>query len=314
MESYFTNRKHYTEISKQRSSELDLSIGVPQGSSLGPLFFLIYINDLPRLPISSRLILYADDLVLFNEESNLSKLKSKLETDLILLDKWLKANKLVINTEKTKTILFTRSKIKSNPIRFNNKVIEEVKHYKYLGLTIQSDLKFNKNICEISKKINSINGCIFGLKNILPKFILRRIFYSLAYPHINYHILAWGGSSSTIINPIKISVNKVIRNIDLTDTNTANKYKNLGILTVDQVYKLRLGQFMQNLTHENNILLQQPDIYWSHIYPQRNPNLFRRPNTITEIGRQTFLFKGISYWAQLPHEITDIKGTWPFKN
>ena len=99
LKSYFTNRKHFTEIAKTRSSTLNLSIGVPQGSSLGPLFFLIYINDISRLQLRSKLILYADDLVLYSNDSDFVALKNRIEGDLLLLNEWLKANRLIINVQ-----------------------------------------------------------------------------------------------------------------------------------------------------------------------------------------------------------------------
>ena len=292
---------------------LDLRVGVPQGSSLGPLFFLIYINDIAQLNLSSKVILYADDLVLFTEDSNHSVLKARIETDLAKLGEWLKANRLILSSEKTKSLLFTRSKNKSNPILFKGQHIQEVDNYKYLGLTIQTNLKFNIHISEITKKINSINGCMFGLKYILPRFILRKIFYALVYPHVNYHILAWGGSSPSVISPVNVSVNKVIRNIDRGEMSTLNKYKNLNILTINEVYKLRLGQLMHNITHNNDILIQCPDIFPSHNYARRNPNRFKLPPTSTEVCRQSFLNNGVLLWTGLPSDLTEVEGNESFK-
>ena len=313
IKSYFTNRKHFTEVAKCQSDLLNLKIGVPQGSSLGPLFFLIYINDISHLNLSSKVILYADDLVLFSEDSDPSTLKRRLEADLLTLNEWLKANKLIVNSDKTKSLFFTRNLNKSNPLLFKNQHIEEVQKFKYLGLTIQTNLKFDIHISEITKKINSVNGCIFGLKYILPRFILRKIFYALVYPHLNYHILAWGGSSPTVISPVIVSVNKVIRNIDRSEMNTVDKYRNLNILTINEVYKLRLGQIMHNITHENDILLKSPDIFPSHNYSRRNPNRFKLPPTTTEVGRQSFLNNGVLLWTGLPRDVTDVEEAESFK-
>ena len=312
--SYSTNRKHFTEVDGTRSESLSLNIGVPQGSALGPLFFLIYINDIVKLPLKSKLLLYADDLVLYTESSDFGELKETLENDLELLNEWFKSNKLILNIEKTKSMLFTRCKFKSNPIKYNNQFIEEVEHYKYLGLTIQSNLKFDMHLNYISKKINSVNGSIYGLKNLVPRYVLVKIFYALVYHHINYHILAWGGSNPSLIKRVNVSVNKTVRNIDKSETSTVDKYRNLKILTVNQVYKLRLGQMMHDLKFKRSCLLRTPDIYWSHEYSRRNPNLFRLPHTSTEVGRRSFINNGVLLWATLPEDITNTVGSFTFKN
>ena len=297
--SYFTNRKHFTDVDHTYSDLLTLKLGVPQGSALGPLFFLIYINDIVKLPLKSKLILYADDLVLYNEDSDISRLKDTLEEDLKLLNEWFKANKLLINIDKTKSMLFTRSKNKSNPLKYCDQFIEEVDNYKYLGLTIQSNLKFDIHLNYICKKINSVNGCVYGLKNLVPRFVLIKIFYALVFHHINYHILAWGGSCPSLLKRVNVSVNKIIRNIDKSELCTIDKYRNLKILTVNQVYKLRLGQIMHNLKFKKDYLLENPDIFWSHEYSRRNSNLFKLPHTTTEAGRNSFINNGVLFWAKL---------------
>ena len=84
-------------------------------------------------------------------------------------------------------------------------------------------------------------------------------------------------------------------------------------MTINQVYKLRLGQLMHNITHANDILLQCPDIFPSHMYARRNPGRLRLPPTQTEVGRQSFINNGVLLWTGLPEDIIGVEGAKSFK-
>ena len=129
-------------------------MGVPQGSILGPLLFLLYINDLPQLCNYSKCLMYADDTVLFLSDSNHDTINSKLSSDLQSLHKWLNDNYLTINVTKTKCMYFHSSRKHlsfTSPIIFSNQNLIMAKTYKYMGVLLDSHLTYREHTSKLTK-------------------------------------------------------------------------------------------------------------------------------------------------------------------
>ena len=131
--SYLTGRSQKVVINGVSSGSTTVISGVSQGSVLGPLLFLIYINDICCLNISSQMVLYADDLVLYKVIQNETDFM-ELQSDIVEVAKWVQDNSLTFNTSKCKSMLFTRKMKTMPPLYLNGQVIFEVKNYKYLGV------------------------------------------------------------------------------------------------------------------------------------------------------------------------------------
>ena len=150
--SYLNNRKQYVYINGETSQLKDISCGVPQGSVLGPLLFLIYINDLLNIFKVLRFFLFADDTNIYYEAESPEKLEHVMNKELRELDKWLVVNRLSLNIDKTKFIVFhpyNKPLKHIITLKFHKKAILEKNYIKYLGVMIDSTLSWHIRIKNI---------------------------------------------------------------------------------------------------------------------------------------------------------------------
>ena len=154
LSSYLTNRQHYAVVHQAESSVKSVSCGVLQGSTLGPLLFLIYINDLPNI-CNLHIRLFADDASLTMSNKSEMLLENHMNNELIKVYKWLKTNKLSLNYDKTEFLVVNKSKSKGGSlnIRIGKNDIAQVKHVKYLGVIIDEDLSLKPHIHNQCSKI-----------------------------------------------------------------------------------------------------------------------------------------------------------------
>ena len=178
--SYLTNRRQFVFIAGKSSKETLICHGVPQGSVLGPLLFLIYINDLHLAIKHSSTFHFADDTNLLNIQDSLESLVKKTNHDLNSLWHWLNANKISLNAAKTEYVLFRHPNRKLNAdqfkLRIGGKQIFESKSIKYLGIFIDSDLKWKSQINHVVNKLRKANGGLSKLRHHAP-FSVRMLVY-----------------------------------------------------------------------------------------------------------------------------------------
>ena len=314
--SYLENRTHKTKINNSFSTPLLSNRGVAQGSNLGPLLFNIFINDVVGCVHDCEILIYADDIVLFKSSKNLNTIKNCLESDLHNLNQYFNDNDLFINLQKTKAMIFSRHKLNNLSILLDNNSIEFVNEFTYLGLTIDHKLTFKSHISKVTSKVNQGNGRIYYLSKFLPIYILKKIFFSIIYPHLNLHILIWGGANASHIQPLIVAVNKVIRNIEKSDDDTTTKYRKLHILPVNEIYKLKMAEFFFKTIklNEHQLLTNIiEEISFEHNHNTRNVIQFRLPLINTNVNKSFFLSNAIKLWATIPDEIKNSPNIFSFK-
>ena len=258
--SYLSDRFQYVDYNGTMSSKLPLSTGVPQGSILGPLMFIIYMNDIYKVSDKFYSILYADDTTLesplctfdisaLNNKFNRDTLSENINNELNLVYEWLCLNKLSLNIKKTKFMLFhnRQKNIESviPKLTINNHNIERVTDFNFLGLTIDQHMSWNNHINKISVKITKTIGILSRLKRFLPQKILLMIYNSLIMPHIQYSILCWGYKNDRILKLQK----RALRLITNSKYNAHSEplFKNLKCLKVCDLFKLKLLKFYYKL-------------------------------------------------------------------
>ena len=206
--SFLTNRKQYVSINGFNSQEMNVTCGVPQGSTLGPLLFILYINDLHFSMNKSTASHFADDTCITFSAKKIKTLETDLNYDLKIVSDWLKANRLSLNVEKSKLIIFKskRKLIDSQlfSIKLNGVKLLPTDNVKYLGLHLDQNLSFDHHVNQLSKKLSRTNGILSKLRHYTSKDTLISVYYSLFYSHILYGCPVW--SLTTINNLNCISV------------------------------------------------------------------------------------------------------------
>ena len=298
--------------------------GVPQGSSLGPFPFLIYINDLPNCSESLSFKIFADDTNLFASAKDIKSLELQINLELKKVKEWCDINKLSINLKKTNYMIVKSPKKKNMNVNINitNRdgschSLERKDHIKYLGVMIDSALTWKYHISYVCAKLSRNTGVISKLRHYLPLKQLTQIYYNLIYPYISYAIVAWGSTSKTNLHKIQTKQNHVIRLLffaTLSGKNTDNALPLLNILemlTVANVYRLHALKFI-HAWHKgvlpepfNHFFQYASNVhnYNTRYAAKQNLHKFR---VKTNTGKQMISFMAIDLWQELPYKSKDL--------
>ena len=256
IESYLTNRQQFVKINNSRSTSKTVTCGVPQGSVLGPLFFLICINDLPNVSDKLFSILFADDTSVFIEGKNIDEVIGILNTELAKLTAWLATNKLTLNIKKLNFMIFYRARIKwstiTTPLLLNGITLERLSFTKFLGVIIDDKLSFIRHITYIKSKISKGLGILLKARKYLKRKCLLNLYYSFIYPYLTYCVEAWGNTPDTHIDPLIKLQKKVIRIITFSPylAHTEPLFKELNILPFPKVVIQRIALQMFKFTNK----------------------------------------------------------------
>ena len=185
--SFLNDRKYFVNVNNVNSDTKNLNIGVPQGSTLGPLLFLIYINDMKNCSTLLHFLQFADDTTILFSSKDFYHLKYILESETEKVIDWLSANKLIINLKKTCSMLFSFKKGNPNfELTVKSILLENKTEVKFLGVNIDSKLNWKSHISLVWSKISKSIAILRLLKFVYPTRILRTIYMSLIHSHLNY--------------------------------------------------------------------------------------------------------------------------------
>lgn len=319
LKSYLQNRNQIVKIGPNQSSGRPVSFGVPQGSILGPLLFLIYINDIQHIGLTADITLYADDTTLFYFGHSIKAMTAKAQSDLDLLNGWFLSNSLTINSSKTNFVIFAAKNKKVDGIvqlTINNELLNEKAHEKYLGLILDHQLNWKMHIQKVKTKLTSLTGTIRSISMCLPRKIKYIIYNSLIKPHLDYLIEIWGTSAKTNLQILQIAQNKLIKSLFHYDFRTPSQiiYDETKIMNIKQtyiyytcilIYKILNSHIHTSLSFRKKAQTQKIKL--------RNANNLIARTPRTNYGSKNIEYEGVRTYNKLPNKIKDAKSLISFK-
>lgn len=311
--TYLGNRTQRVMINDHISLKKSIVYGVPQGSVLGPILFLLYINDLCKLSFLGTSVVFADDTVLVFAGDTWDKTYAKCEAGLKTVKKWLDQNLLTLNTQKTKYITFSISSASQPSVnrsltmhccehKCNCQSLERVDNIKYLGLIIDKYLKWNDHITVLTNKIRKLAYIFKTLRNMLDKVTLKSVYYALVQSLLSYNVVCWGSCHKTVLEPLNVA-QKLILKIMYKKCFLYSShllYSESKIMTVRQLYIIQaLCKFFSNI--DTAIRSQQVR------NTRMGSSLMYRPvNNRTSFGQRSFFCKAPLLYNRLSDNIKTI--------
>lgn len=320
-ESYLSDRYQYVSFKGTHSSRLRVNCGVPQGSCLGPLLFLIYINSISSLMIQCKLYLYADDTAMFYASPSAHLNKIKAESDLMVLNSFLESNGLKLNPKKTKMMHFTSRKGNladedDTSISFDGHTIEEVSRFKYLGLILDSHLSWSDHIDHVISSIKPIIGILYKARDLLPRDVRSMIYFSMIHSRLTYMIEIWGSAAKLKLHPVQCLQNRAIRNVYdipyLTPRLEIYGDPTRRLLPIKGLFESAVASFV----YKNLKCLLHSEIKFStpsHTYFSRHRGLLSRPTCRLQLSQQRMSYTGPLIFGDVPRSCKEASNIRLFK-
>lgn len=321
--SYLDNRNQQCFVNGSLSNSQILTCGIPQGTILGPLLFILYINDLPNCLSNSVARMYADDTHLTFASNNIETINDVMNHDLSNVNTWLTANKLTLNSSKTEFMLIgSRQRLgtydTSPKLIIGGDIIKQVSSVKSLGVHIDENLSWNMHIEKIAKKIASGIGAIKRCRPFVNRTTLESVFNALVQPYFNYCSEVWGHCNKSLSNKLQKLQNRAARILTFSsyDTSADPLLEQLNWKRLDTQRQIQVATMVYKSIHG-----LAPD-YLGSLFTKYNPpyNLRNSENKLavplprTNFLKNSFSYNGAVIWNSLSPELRQAKSLKSFRN
>ena len=314
--SYLSNRNQYVSINGYESGLAAINCGVPQGSVLGPLLFLLYINDLNQAIKFCKVHHFADDTNLLCLSNSIKKLSKLVNADLKHLLNWLNANKISLNVKKTEMIIFKSKQKKLEgdlKIKLCGKRLYPTESVKYLGVKIDANLTWQHHVNDLSTKLNRANALLFKMRKYVSLKILRSIYFAIFDSYLSYCCLVWAQNFSTI-QRILILQKKAVRIINFQPRNfhTSPLFKQNSILKFQD--KICLENILFVSKSLNNLSPSTFNTWFSFSSDQHNyetssstqGNLMKLFYKTNRYGKYSITISAIGSWNKIQKQLKNM--------
>ena len=311
-QSYLSNRSQTVSINSTLSDYNDVNIGIPQGSILGPLLFTVFVNCLPS-NLNCKTVMYADDTSLMCRGKNALDLQVQLESCLRDVANWFQVNKLTLNVDKTKLMIFGTNhmidKCSNVTVSYEGNVIEKVDEFKYLGVTFDSKLTWSTHVNNVCKNVSKRIGVIRRVKYFLPNKTTMRLSNALIMPQFDYGSLVWNNFSLEQHKRLQVLHNQLARTILSADIRTpvrdlmdSLKWLKLGDRWDNQL-RVFVFKCLKELT-PSYLSSQFQFVHETHSHSTRNSttNTLVVPKCHANSGQRTFHVRAANIWNNISQE------------
>ena len=318
--SYLSNRKQFVTFKGINSSMRTITCGVPQGSVLGPLLFLIFINDIVNSSRLLHFILFADDTNLFYSCKSLELLLTTVNDELSNLAVWFRANKLSLNISKTNYIIFGSKHLPSADliVKIDEVLLTQVDCTKFLGVLVDAKTTWKSHIALIAKKISRGLGAIKRVKRLLPANIILLLYHTMITPYLTYCCIVWGCASPTNLQKLRVLQKRAIRIISNAPYRNPSTplFKKLELLRLDDlitlqtalfIYKSKLGLLPKSCS--NYLIIANRE----RLHNTRVFSYFVIPKCRTVLRKNCISVRGPTLWNTLPPNLQAASTITEFK-
>ena len=322
LKSYLSDRYQFVRIGNSNSNLARITHGVPQGSILGPLLFLLFINDLPCSTDVFKYILYADDSTLslaFNR-NECSTISDKINLHLNHVQNWLNFNKIAVNINKTKYVIFSyRLQPEISPVKMGNRELCRADCVKFLGINLDNNLTFSVHISHLTSKLSKTLGIFYKVSSLLPDSVLRLLYVSLFQPLLMYGIEAWYGAAGYETQRVFILQKKCIRILNSLPYNshTNNYFKSMKILKLSELHFYHICIYLFKAIHnesDSNLISSLHPHSHFHDHFTRGADRISVPRFIKTRSQAHISYISSKYWNSLPCNIVTLNNVNSFKN
>ena len=318
--SYLSNRQQFTEVNGVKSVKQPVEYGVPQGSVLGPLLFLLYVNDISTATEGHKTRLFADDSNVFVTSKDPVELKTKMQKVIEDMFRWFSANKLTANTGKTQYSIFCKPNKQVpqvlNSLQVLGSKLERSVAAKYLGVTLDDKLTWKQHIDTLTAKLSKTIAAFKIVKNYVNVEQKRSLYFAYIFSRIQYGIELFSSSKKKDLKQVQTKQNRALKVLFNKEhrTPTRELHKELNLLQVQDigqvnilkfVHKQRLGDTPEAF---NNYFTEVNEHHNINTRQAKNLHVPRENNW----GMKSMKYRGAVLWNKTDNEIRDCKTTKTF--